>query len=456
MKKKAASINILITIAYLILISLLIFNIFELPDKYNKEELNMVVEVEKRIQEALDLKEDDLVKNELSNLRKEYNFDIVLTRGTDIIYKTVPYEMGDSLLNRSHPDIIAREAQGPYNNHGDEIFMWYSVYRLNDSVFINKFLTTIVLIVLLVTALLALTIFLITKSLMDPLKNIRKSIEKAQDYDFEGIEETDDQINKSFKTFVSGLEENIDVVSRQHTELEKQLQAKREHLNNVLVVSRSMIHDLKTPIYRNIIENEVAENEASDNTQLVELAQLNQELNHSIMLDINRILKMLKEDGEKTELDITDVDVINTIMRAINTFNKKMDEKELTLDFDAPEDVIMSTEESTFILLINNLLSNMVIYSKEQSELQIYVDVEDKDITLRFINSAAKENIERMKDTGQLFNKVKSPTEDKYVYGSGNGLFLIKELARILGGEYKLDTTEDSVIIEVVFKHEEE
>lgn len=455
MSTKNKVINILIGFAYLVLIGLLVFNIFELSDKYNREEMNMIVALEKKMKAALELPSDNEMISEFALLREDEIFDIVVTRANDVIYNTVPYEIGDSLVNRSHFKTVARESQGPYYKGNDELFVWYSIYKLNDSVFLRSFLTTLVITVMIIALLGALTVIVISKSLFDPLKNIKKSIQLAKEYEFNKITETDDAVNKDFKTFVNALESNISAVSRQHTELEKQLQAKREHLNNIVVVSRSMVHDLKTPVHRNILENEVASKEKSYNSELVELANLNEKLNHNIMLDINRILKMLKDDSEQYEPQVSDVEIVSSIMRAVKSFGTSISNKGLQIDYNTPEEVILRVEETTFILLVNNLLSNMVLYALENSELSIeIVDDIQNELTLRFRNYSEPKNIERMNSTKQLFNTVKDQTNDEYIYRSGNGLYLINELSKMMDAEYTLTTDNNIVTIEVTFKYE--
>lgn len=447
--KKQSIINILITMAYLILMGLLIFNVFELQDKYNKEEVKMIMEVEKAIQESLEAGSDEAIGKALTDARDQHGFDIVVTRKEEIIYKSVPYQIGESLLGRTHESARSREAQGYHDVGDNRFFVWYSIYKLNDSVFINSFLEIVLVLILIITALVILTVGLIFKSLFDPLKNIKRSIQLAQQYDFELIEQSDDSINQDFKSFVSRLEDDISVVSRQHTELEKQLQVKREHLNNIVVVSRSMVHDLKTPVHRIILENERYARE-HNHEDVQEITKLNQDLNHDIMIEINRILKMLKDDNDPDAIETVEIDIVETVLRAISSFNKEITDNNLILDIDAPASIIKTLEETTFILLINNLLSNIVAYANPNSEVSIFVDEVDDQTILRFSNEASKENIERMQDTAKLFNAIKDDKEDKYVYSSGNGLYLIKELTRMLQGNYNLKINDNHVIIEVI------
>ena len=312
----------------------------------------------------------------------------------------------------------------------------------------------IIVILVITTILIGITVTLMFKSLFDPLDKIKKSLEFASDYDFSKITESEDDVNHKFKDFVSRLEDDISVVSRQHTELEKQLQAKREHLNNVVVVSRSMVHDLKTPVHRTILENEIAARNHSNDKVAVGIAEMNRELNDSLMLDINRILNMLKNDSEGFQFEMSDVDVVDTITRALGSFNQTMMEKKLKLDFEADDHVVLHTEESTLILLINNLLSNMVLYSNEGGQIGINVEVKKDRLILSFRNESSKNNIKRMKDTEQLFNTIRKDDDAGYTYSSGNGLYLIKELTNMLNGDYKLETNETEVTIEVSFDYE--
>lgn len=456
---KNTKINIVLITAYLILIGLLVFNIIQLKDVYSSDtnyytdEIN-AAKIENIINGAIETEEDErrLVRT-MDDAVNEYYFDIVMLLDGNLLYSTIPYYEGDTLEPRVNHLQITTSFSGDYDFNDNELEVFYSIYKISDSSVVNVFIKYIFFISLITILLFCFTIYLVSIRMILPIRNIRKSIAFANDYNFDEIVDKGDSLNQSFKGFVSDLQSDLSTVSKQHTELEKRLLAKRLHLRNILIVSRSMVHDLKTPIHRNILENEAKAKEFSSNQELVDLADLNQSLNHVIMQDINRILGVLKNNNFTMKVEVKDVDVIATLQRSLVSLNRNMLNKELTLNLDVPEELMIRAEETTFILLINNLLSNMILYAKDNSEVKIYADKTDTTVTLSFYNEASYQDIATMLNTETLFNEVRHQDSGNYIYKSGNGLFLIKDLAKMLDAEYILETTEESVYIKIVFNY---
>lgn len=456
---KNTKINIVLITAYLILIGLLVFNIIQLKNVYSSDtnyytdEIN-AAKIENIINGAIETEEDErrLVRT-MDDAVNEYYFDIVMLLDGNLLYSTIPYYEGDTLEPRVNHLQIMTSFSGDYDFNDNELEVFYSIYKISDSSVVNVFIKYIFFISLITILLFCFTIYLVSIRMILPIRNIRKSIAFANDYNFDEIVDKGDSLNQSFKGFVSDLQSDLSTVSKQHTELEKRLLAKRLHLRNILIVSRSMVHDLKTPIHRNILENEAKAKEFSSNQELVDLADLNQSLNHVIMQDINRILGVLKNNNFTMKVEVKDVDVIATLQRSLVSLNRNMLNKELTLNLDVPEELMIRAEETTFILLINNLLSNMILYAKDNSEVKIYADKTDTTVTLSFYNEASYQDIATMLNTETLFNEVRHQESGNYIYKSGNGLFLIKDLAKMLDAEYILETTEESVYIKIVFNY---
>lgn len=455
MKKRTKRniLNVAIIMTYLTLIGLLVFSGLSLNDKYNKEEIKAITRIEWEIKEALEKNDSEAITKALDKAREQDQFDIVVIEGKEVIYKSIPFQFGDTLLSRVHEGAVTRVSQGEYKTSTNTYKVWYSVYKLSESDFLAAYIVNLLWITIFATLLLALTVFLIFRNLFDPLRTVKKSIKAAQDYDFENIKDEEDTVNRNFKKFANRLESDITAVSRQQTELETQLQMNREHLKNAMVVSRSMIHDLKTPVHQSIIENDISEREHQDLEDLVKVTQRNQEINEGIIQEINTILKMLRTEST-VEPEITEIDLVTLITKAITRFKSSLQDKDLYVNFDAPEEAVIKTEESAMILLINNLLSNMTQYTQDHSELFITIDQTNNQIMMRFENPANKEDIKRMKKTEQLFNTVENPNTEKYEYSSGNGLYLIKDLTHMIGGTYSLNIKNDHVIIEVVLDNE--
>lgn len=112
----------------------------------------------------------------------------------------------------------------------------------------------------------------------------------------------------------------------------------------------------------------------------------------------------------------------------------------MELDYDS--EVLINASVVTFQLLIHNLISNLLQYAITDSTVSITLYEEDGYVTLCYRNESSPENILRMQQSEQIFNVIGNNDNR---YSSGNGLFLIKDLTRMLDGTYSLDVHEAKV-----------
>lgn len=449
-RKKYLVLGILLTISYLIIAVLFIYNFSSLSNDYANQQKNYIIQAETAIKNSLE--KEELSITELDEIVKEYPMELVIELKDQILYKTVPYSTGIYLVGSVNEDVLISESYGNYENYT----IWYALYNMPANDYLQNFLVKQSIIFVIAFILLMITVFINQRLLFQPLKRVKKSIASLESYQFDQIKESEDEVNQRLEAFAQNLESNISAVSRKHTQLEQALQLERERLNNTIIVSRSFMHDLKSPIHYNLLENEYLLDKLENPTQeTVEIVNANIKMNESLMKTVNEVLAIMKGDFYDVQKDVEEIDLVNLTLESIKLFARELDEKKFVLDLDMEEKAIGYYNKATVQLLIHNLISNMVKYATKKTTLSIQIVEKEDAILMSYQNKSSKENIERMKNSEQLFNVVQLENSKEHVYSSGNGLFLIKDLTTLLEGNYELSIRSNLVEINILIPKQE-
>lgn len=442
-KTKLKTLSIITATVYLLIIVVFVVNMLRFDDKQITAEYNFVYKMESSIKEALIQDNYDDIKSQLSKLTDEHSLEIAVDDGEKVIYSTVPHKVGMNHFDTVNKNAVLAESQTSLETPYGVRNVWYLMYTLSDtevfgSYFANQAILMVIAFVVLSGAIAYLGFYVIK-----PMIKIRESIEQASNFNFETITPDTDAVNTEFYQFTGKLENKLGLVSRQYTELEKQLQINKEHLKNTLVVSRSFIHDLKTPLHQVILENDFyLANLPYQSEELIELTAINNSVIEKLIKNINEVLLIMKNDVYQELKDKETIDLEELMYEVIKMFNTHIKNKKLSINLEFDNDVHVYSNKTTIRLLLHNLISNMIQYSKENSEASITVFETSESIEISFKNDSSEENIKRMKMSESIFNSI--PSNDNQFSG-GNGLFLIKDLTHILGGEYSLIQS-DSIV----------
>ncbi len=198
-------------------------------------------------------------------------------------------------------------------------------------------------------------------------------------------------------------------------------------------------HELKTPISSIQLSLKLL-----DNKQTGEINTEQQLLLDGIKDDTNRLLKITGEllnmtqvDSGKIQLSIAASDTKQILTYAINANRNAAEQKNIHLDISIPDQlpkVVADSEKTVWVL--NNLLSNAIRYSYDNSTIFISTGAVDKTITFT------------VKDTGQgIAPQYKEKIFDRYFRvpgthkdGTGLGLSICKEFIEAQGGQILVES----------------
>lgn len=392
----------------------------------------------------------DGLEEELAQVVAEYPMEVIVSNSEGVVFETIdltPAETRQGL----NSEATLLNTQGQYMINGESYFIWYNVYHLSAPAYIDALMQWQFFLIGIAVLVLITISFVLQRMLFKPLESIDKAIDQMGNYEFDELNETvsGDQVNKKLRMFALNLNDNIQHIERNYTELEQALQIERERLANTISVSRAFIHDLKSPLHQTMLENEMVEHQIKNiEPATKKVLEYNVKKAEEVILQINGILQVMDQNIYALEKEKEEVDIVVLVKNARNLFRPIIQKKEIYFSLETPEHFVVETNIPTFKLLMHNILSNAFNYAEVDSEITFEIIEGNHAWSLICTNETDIQNIERMKQSASLFNKAQT-SENKL--SSGNGLFLIKELAETLGGSYRLEVKEREVTVNISF-----
>lgn len=225
----------------------------------------------------------------------------------------------------------------------------------------------------------------------------------------------------------------------------------------------NMSHELRTPLnsillLSRLLGENVDENLNSDQ---IESAKVIQSSGSSLLTLIDEILDLSKIESGKMTLEYTTLD-LNDILSDLNSlFLPVVQEKGLVFKTNISEEVPARFDGDRLRIdqVLRNLISNAIKFTKEgEVRLDIYEDSQDKDkLVFAVIDSGIGIPLDKQKIIFEAFQQADGSTRRKYG-GTGLGLSISREIARLLGGEIRLESAEGkgSTFLFVIPKYKNE
>ncbi len=274
-----------------------------------------------------------------------------------------------------------------------------------------------------------------------PLKTAGKTIGAlvVQSYT-EQIRYTDQ--DTEFLSFVS----NQTAMAIERSQAEEELikaKNKAEEMNKLKTTFlANMSHELRTPMVGILGYTEILKEEITD----PELKEMSGEIFESatrLLSTLNLILDLSKIEADKSEIKMTEINIVDVTVNQIKCFEQIAEEKNLYLKTVISDEQIYSLlDERIFRQIINNLVSNAIKFTNKGG---VTVEVDKKLIKNkgRVILSVTDTGIGIPKDSQQLiFEEFRQVSEgfNRGFEGSGLGLCITEKFVKLMDGEISVDS----------------
>lgn len=272
--------------------------------------------------------------------------------------------------------------------------------------------------------------------------------------------------NKTYKSLDAFLNEKKEITSfsKNYSEVElklKDIQLKlieSSHLASQLESKKNdlvmyLAHDLKTPLtsiigYLTLLE------------ECPELTQSQKAKFTGIALDkAYRLEQLITEFFEITRFNINTVqlkknriDLGMMVQQISDEFYPMLSEKNLRVDIDMPEKILMYADSDKLARVIDNLLKNAVNYSYEASSIIIGARIRNGRVIIKFRNQCDEIPKDKLDVIFDKFFRMDS-SRSSQTGGSGLGLAIAKQIVELHGGTIKASSNTEYTDFTVILPY---
>ena len=290
-------------------------------------------------------------------------------------------------------------------------------------------------------------------------KSLRASEELLRDQQVEL-----QQVNEELEEKASLLAEQNRKVEQKNDEVESARLALEEKAEQLAVSSKykseflaNMSHELRTPLNSLLILSKLLSDNKDGNltAKQVEFAQTIHSSGSDLLSLINDVLDIAKVEAGKMEVNISDVSTAEVKGSVQRDFRAMAEEKKLSYTVDVAPDVpaVIQTDGQRLEQILRNLLSNSFKFTSEGG---VSLNIRRADKARRFANPVLDNSPTviafAVQDTGigiakdkqrlifEAFQQADGTTSRRFG-GTGLGLSISREIARLLGGEIRVEST---------------
>lgn len=386
------------------------------------------------------------IAEKLTAVANKYEMElIILDSENKTVFTTFPGITITNIRDIFEGDEVLYKSQGVVPTVNGDLNVMMVIYQVSAREYLNG---QFVLLIVYITVLFLMLIFitnLVNRFLFKPLEDIRTAIQKMRNFDVATLDENT-AIGAEFKEFVIGIGETLENATKQYTDLELVLLFDHQRLDFLLKIAKGSLHDLKTPLYQSLLKNK---NFLVEQASYEDVVTYNITRNESLLTRINYLLNSITENVNSGENELEYFDVIDLFYEIEADFDVLIEQKHLTMDFSSTENTMVYQNKFALKMIMHNMLSNAVKYTIENSEVETELNVDKKQVEIICKNIATEADFRHLQA-----NKFSVAIKNEN-FSSGNGVYLIKELAKTLGGEMILQLHDNQTVeIKVVIPQE--
>ena len=294
-------------------------------------------------------------------------------------------------------------------------------------IFPGRFGTFGYIIALLITSLIIGTFFgyFITERYFRPLKQLSDASKKIADGDF--TVNIDELEYKEDETELNNLIKNFNIMVKKLSKIET---LRSDFIANVS-------HEFKTPLatiqgYVTLLEDDKLTNEEKKHYLKIIFDATKKLTNLS-----SNILKITKLENQEVEISKTEYNISEQIREVIILLQSSWEKKNIEIETEIEEDVVINADGELLSLVWNNLFSNAFKFTDDGGK-----------VTLK-LKSDGDFAIVKIKDTGcgmtaevgaHIFEKFYQADSSRATQGNGLGLALVKRVVDIMQGDISVDS----------------
>lgn len=220
-----------------------------------------------------------------------------------------------------------------------------------------------------------------------------------------------------------------------------------EKRKNDLIVY--LAHDLKTPLTSIIgyLDLLISQDQLPYEVQQKYYSII---LNKSLKLEdlLNEFFEITRFNLSNLSLDIEPLNLTRMLNQMASEFEVVMKQKDLRINLNCDNDVMINADVNKFSRAVDNLLMNAYHYSFENSTIEVYLSYENGQVVLTICNHSKTIDREKMIHIFDQFFRVDSARSSNG--GSGLGLTITKEIILAHQGTISAISQNNQMIFTIV------
>ncbi|MFW5649672.1 MAG: sensor histidine kinase [Candidatus Alkaliphilus sp. MAG34] len=222
---------------------------------------------------------------------------------------------------------------------------------------------------------------------------------------------------------------------------------KSERMKSELISNVS--HDLKTPLTSIITYVDLLKDGDIEPDTQKEYIDIIDKKSQRLKMLIEDLFEASKATSGNMDLNLEDIDIIALFRQTLGEMEEKINESDLQFKINAPEGrVICNLDGRRTYRVFENIMSNILKYSMENSRVYIDAVQDEHKVSFTFKNISAHEmNF----DPSVIAERFTRGDESRSTEGSGLGLSIAKSLVELQGGNLDIIIDGDLFKLIVIF-----
>ena len=227
---------------------------------------------------------------------------------------------------------------------------------------------------------------------------------------------------------------------------------KSERMKGELITNVS--HDLKTPLTSIINYIDLLDKENASEEEKRKYISILKERSNRLKVLIEDLFEVSKASSGNMELNMENIDLIALIRQTLGEFEEKIEKSTLSFIKEIPNDkVIICADGKKTFRVFQNIISNILKYSMDNSRVYISVTEEEELISIVFRN-ISRYQINMNEE--EILERFKRGDSSRTTEGSGLGLAIAKSLIELQGGKFELVIDGDLFKVKIMIRKENE
>ncbi|MGO4946398.1 HAMP domain-containing sensor histidine kinase [Blautia sp. Sow4_E7] len=231
-----------------------------------------------------------------------------------------------------------------------------------------------------------------------------------------------------------GKKDEFEVLFEDFNTMTEEL-ASTEMLKNDFISNVS--HELKTPLA--VIQNyaTILQSGVLTQAERIEYSGRIAEASQRLSVLVTNILQVNRLENQKIKPTMRPFNLSEALSRCILNYDTLMEEKEIELDVQMDQNLILDSDENLLDMVWNNLISNAVKFTPEKGHIRVKIVLDGDYVIVTVADDGLGMNKETIR---HIFDKFYQADTSRATQGNGLGLALAKRIINLLDGEISVES----------------